>query len=232
MTRFLAMALVLTLGACGSNEPAEPTVDKSDVAAAQGKSDGAELDAMCEDLGRDPGCDPCIVQGWYGDGSCDAFCPVRDTDCGINAYALHVELSAGLAASVNLVYQSSKDSFSCTDLTWDGVTPKRVPEQVDAVADATCVTQDDGRSSCEFTFPNELGDGCESVIRHIYLSPTDDTLELEPWASLSFIVDAELDAANPQVVSCRESNGQMMCGNDLLYHDAAGAAAVSLVLDP
>ena len=99
-------AMVVATAACSEPEAEAPAdiVAKDDVASAAGKGDSADLDRMCEDLGRDPGCDPCAVQGWYGDGSCDDFCPVKDTDCGIDDYAIQVTSAPGISATMNVVY--------------------------------------------------------------------------------------------------------------------------------
>lgn len=236
--KHLAMLAVLVLVGCGGEtEPEAPAIGKGDVAAVSGKGDTADLDRMCEDLGREPGCDPCSIQGWYGDGSCDDFCPVRDADCGIDGFAFNVEVDAGMSASVALVYQATKDSFGCTDLTFDGLSPKRVPEQIREEVAGACVSNADETSSCEFTFDNEHGDGCLSVIRHIYLNPSDAAGTMETWASLEFSLDAELAADSVEVVECEEilsgpgsSTPMMMCGIDLLHYTAAGTANVSLAL--
>jgi len=230
MKRLVWLAMVALVVGCGSPEAEGPVVAKSDVEAASGKGDSADLDAMCADLEREPGCDPCSVQGWYGDGSCDEFCPVRDSDCGVDAYTINVDLAAELGASMSLIYQSTKDSFGCTDLTFDEGNFKRVPEQVRTEPDSACAENADGTSTCEFTFSNTFGDGCKSVIRHIYLEPRDSAGTMEPWASLAFLDDFELAADAVQVVECQQSNGLMMCGNDLMHYDATGSANVSLVM--
>ena len=232
--------LAVNLMGCGGDgeTDAGPRVDKADVAAADGKGDAAEIDKMCEELGREPGCDPCSIQGWYGDGTCDDFCPVHDTDCGIDAYALQVTLDDGLSATVELVYQATKDSFGCTDLTFDELTPKRVPEQIRKLADSDCQSNADDVPSCTFTFPNELGDGCLSVISFIHLYPRDAERTMEPWAALQFSHDGEHDVTVPEIVDCKVIVGGqdgatevMMCGNDLLHYDGSGRGNVRLNLE-
>lgn len=236
--KYWMIGAMLVLVACGTTESAdESTVSKGDVAAVSGKGDTTDLDQMCEDLGREPGCDPCSVQGWYGDGNCDDFCPVRDADCGIDEFDIQVAIDAGMSAHVELIYQATKDSFGCTDLTLDGLSARRVPEQIREVVDGSCASNEDETSACEFKFDNNYGDGCDSVIRHIYLYPSDASGTIEPWAALEFSLDDELAAGAEEVVECEEilsgrdgMTPTMMCGNDLLHYTTAGTANVVLSL--
>jgi hypothetical protein len=47
-----------------------------------GKQDATEK--LCKQAGEPENCDICEVQGWYGDGECDDFCPEADADCSMS----------------------------------------------------------------------------------------------------------------------------------------------------
>lgn len=67
---FAAIACALPLAACSGSARSDTgsTGDLKSQAAADLES------------GKATG-DPCATNAWYGDGACDTFCPVSDTDC-------------------------------------------------------------------------------------------------------------------------------------------------------
>ncbi|MBW2523760.1 MAG: hypothetical protein JRI23_06275 [Deltaproteobacteria bacterium] len=149
--------------------------------------------------------------------------------CAEADYHLQITAEPGLAADLSLIYQSRSDSWGCTDLAWDMLNPKRVPEQYrEEVAPMQCTQGAEGEQICDFAFSDARGDDCGSTIQHVYVAPTDDTHTAEPWASLSAIDRADYDN-EPQIVECTESGGVINCGNDLLYYGATGRARIHLV---
>jgi hypothetical protein len=66
--RWLTPALLLSgLAACTVSSPGDREVDKPVFGS---KADSARI---CDWFGEPPGCDPCELGGWYGDGECDAL---------------------------------------------------------------------------------------------------------------------------------------------------------------
>ena len=172
------------------------------------------------------GASACTVDSVSTDDSYDTeACP----SCASSDYHLRVTADPGLGARMTLIYQSTEDSFGCTDLEWDMLNPKRVPEQVRVELQAAATAEGgEGELVYDFAFQHDLGDGCASQIRHIYLEPTDRAEQAEPWASLSF-VDSEDYDDELQVVECSTVNGVVNCGNDLLRHTVEGRAQVQLI---
>src|SRR5262245_55767250 len=41
--------------------------------------------------------DPCAANRWYGDGTCDSFCPYADTDCAPTGSAVVCAMFVGVA---------------------------------------------------------------------------------------------------------------------------------------
>lgn len=82
MDRFALLSLVIAVAACGTDPTTEP--DPEPVSAPEeqvSKADAAELTYNGKD---DFAFDICERNGWYGDGTCDWFCPIRDTaDCDV-----------------------------------------------------------------------------------------------------------------------------------------------------
>lgn len=149
--------------------------------------------------------------------------------CAEADYHVQIITAPGLAADLSLVYQSRSDSWGCTDLVWDMLNPKRIPEQYRQDLTALqCARDADGRQVCDFAFSDARGDGCDSTIQHIYLVPTDEARAAEPWASLS-LTEREEYANDVQRVECTATNGVINCGNDLLDHTATGRARIELV---
>lgn len=242
--RFGLLALMMglaTLGACGQTGGPEagpnPGMTK-DEARAMGKADNGE--------------DFCADNNWYGDGECDTFCPQPDPDCDdttepeptvpgqdpepdpeatLETYHFVVILGPGMGANMRLVYQARSDSFWCTDGGFDeGGSYRRVPEQYyDDIEPDGCSRDDNGDRICTYSFPNERGDNCDSVIRNIEVVPTDEAGTMEPWASLSFVDRTEYDNS-VQEVGCRIIHDTMNCGNDLYYYTPTGDATIRLSL--
>lgn len=167
----------------------------------------------------------CTVDSVSSDQSFDTeVCPA----CAASDFHLQVTADPGLGARMTVIYQSTKDSFGCTDLEWDMLSPKRVPEQYrQDLVPAQTTEGADGERIYDFAFQQDGGDDCASQIRHIYLEPSDRSETADPWASLSF-TDNEEYQNEVQVVTCSDSNGLIMCGNDLLYHATDGRARVHL----
>jgi hypothetical protein len=68
MTRALLLASALVVVAAACNDTAAPTLtSKSEAASRHGRGDD--------------GSDLCLVNAWYQDGECDAFCVRPDPDC-------------------------------------------------------------------------------------------------------------------------------------------------------
>ncbi len=74
MKSLASLTLVLSF-ACTSQT--SPTKDR--VAANEGKSDDSS--ELCEQIGAPADCDLCEELEWYGDGVCDDFCDLPDSDC-------------------------------------------------------------------------------------------------------------------------------------------------------
>jgi hypothetical protein len=64
---FLALSLSTTILGCADQVDPDPTPTKDEVRGMGGKGDD--------------GVDDCAKFGWYGDGTCDTFCPMPDPDC-------------------------------------------------------------------------------------------------------------------------------------------------------
>lgn len=67
MKRILLLAALVVLPACGDDEP-KTELSKAEASQLNGTSPSGE--------------DLCDLRDWYGDGECDAFCPLPDVDCG------------------------------------------------------------------------------------------------------------------------------------------------------
>jgi hypothetical protein len=76
----LGWVVVLLITSCGG-DPGQQSIDKGQVVGGDGKADGSSWSSFCVELGQPPGCDLCEIEGWYGDGTCDTFCPQADVDC-------------------------------------------------------------------------------------------------------------------------------------------------------
>ena len=172
------------------------------------------------------GASACTVDAVSSDESFDTeTCP----SCTAADFHLQITADPGLGARMTVIYQATDDSFGCTDLTWDGLNPKRTPEQYRKDLEPVQTTDGaEGELVYDFTFPMSGGEGCGSQIRHIYLEPSDRAEVADPWASLAF-VDSEDYRNEAQVVECSDMNGTIMCGNDLLYHTMQGRSQVHLV---
>jgi hypothetical protein len=109
--------VLAALGACVSSEANDPTIEKP----IDGKAD--EMGRICELLNEPASCDACDAAGWYGDGTCDTFCALPDTDCTPTSSV------ADFLAEANYVTSAGQDSdytigekralyrFVMTDLT-------------------------------------------------------------------------------------------------------------------
>jgi hypothetical protein len=160
----------------------------------------------------------------------DAYHTETCAGCAEADYALAITADEGLSADLALVYSAGKDSFSCTDLVWDMLNPKRVPEEYDVEPDpAECSDGPDGQTTCVYAFNDAMGDSCESTVRHMYLRPSNADGSAEAWAYLS-LIDAHEDEQvdETQTVSCSEHDGVVNCGNDLLRYDTRGRAHIHL----
>jgi hypothetical protein len=168
----------------------------------------------------------CAADAASSEGDYDTeICP----SCSESDFVVAITAEAGLGANMSLVYQSRSESWSCTDLTWDMLSPKRVPEQYNVELEPKeCSDGADGERRCVYAFNDQMGDGCESTIQHIYVAPTDEAGSAESWAYLSF-TERDSDASDVQVVKCREAGGVINCGNDLVHYTAGGRARLQLV---
>ena len=72
------------------------------------------------------GASACAVDSVSSDESFDTeTCP----SCTSADFHLQITTDPGLGARMTVIYQATDDSYGCTDLTWDGLSPKRVAEQ-------------------------------------------------------------------------------------------------------
>ena len=223
--------------ACGGADDATPSpeeVSKSDVASVSGKGDSTQLAEQCEVLGEEPDCDPCAAGGWYGDGTCDDFCPRPDADCGIEDYSIRVDLAEGFSTDLEVVYRATKDSWFCTD----GADGGRIPELARKRIRGECVANADATKTCDFTFSNELGDGCQSVLDQINLLPLFEWDVLGAWTSIEIARDDALADEEVQNVEClvnmdvvdeaarvgEATSRALWCGDAGLRHTSNGTA--------
>ena len=65
----------------GCNQNSSKTFDIDKAKVAQAKADGFGFFSICYELDEPADCDLCEIYDWYGDGYCDLFCILADSDC-------------------------------------------------------------------------------------------------------------------------------------------------------
>lgn len=89
----VAFLFVIAVGGLVACDDSASDIEKP----SDGKAD--ESARLCALLGEPSTCDPCDVAGWYGDGVCDDFCALPDTDCPAIGDVTTFLASTGLATS-------------------------------------------------------------------------------------------------------------------------------------